>query len=104
MRVRIHNLEAGRVEKEFRTHDAPITDIQWHPKGQYIVTCSEDLTVKISDFARKMALIEELRGFERPPRRAFISPDNQKLGVASYRGAGEKVDFYEIEAFRNRNQ
>ncbi len=104
MRVRIHNLEAGRVEKEFRTHDAPITDIQWHPKGQYIVTCSEDLTVKISDFTRKMALVEELRGFERPPRRAFISPDNQKLGVASYRGAGEKVDFYEIEAFRNRNQ
>lgn len=103
MRVRIHNLETGKVEKECRTHDAPITDIQWHPKGQYIVTCSEDLTVRISDFTRNMALVEELRGFERPPRRAFISPDNQKLGVASYRGTGEKVDLYEVEAFRVRN-
>jgi WD40 repeat protein len=104
MRVRIHNLETGTVDKEFRTHDAPITDIQWHPKGRYIVTCSEDLTVRVSDFSRNMALVEELRGFERPPRRVFISPDNQKVAVASYRGSGEKVEIYDVEVFRVRNQ
>jgi WD40 repeat protein len=104
MRVRIHNLETNEVEKEFRTHDGPITDIEWHPKGQYIVTCSEDLTVRVSDYPRNMALVEELRGFERAPKRLFISPDNQKLGVITTRGTSERAEIYDIEAFRVTNR
>jgi serine/threonine protein kinase/WD40 repeat protein len=100
MRVRIHNIERDHVEKEFRTHDGPITDIEWHPRGQYIVTCSEDMTVRISDYQRNMALVEELRGFERAPKRLFISPDNQKLGVIASRGTSDKAEIYDIEAFR----
>ena len=104
MRVRIHNLETDHVEKEFRTHDGPITDIEWHPRGQYIVTCSEDLTVRVSDYPRNMALVEELRGFERAPKRLLISTDNQKLGVITTRGTSERAEIYDIEAFRVTNR
>ncbi len=104
MRVRVHNLEKDQVEKEFRTHDGPITDIEWHPRGQYIVTCSEDMTVRISDYPRNMALVEELRGFERAPKRLFISPDNQRLGVIATRGTSDRAEIYDIEAFRVTNR
>jgi hypothetical protein len=51
-----------------------------------------------------MALVEELRGFERAPKRLLISTDNQKLGVITTRGTSERAEIYDIEAFRVTNR
>ncbi len=104
MRIRIRNAETLAVEREFRAHDGPITDVAWHPKQPVLVSASEDLTVRFWNLKTGIQL-GELHGIasqpEQRPERLIISPNGQFLGV---RSAAFGVGFFEPPAFQLGNR
>ena len=84
MRLRLRNGKTLGIEREFRTHDAAISDVEWHPKLPLLVSSSEDLTVRIWNI-KDTHLIEELHGIasqpDQRPERVIISPDGSLLAV-----------------------
>jgi hypothetical protein len=104
MRIRIRNAETLEVEKEFRAHDGPLTDVAWHPTLPILATASEDLNVRFWDLESGLQL-GELHGIasqpEQRPERLVISPDGRLLGVrCSTFGLG----FFEPAAFQPKKR
>jgi serine/threonine protein kinase/WD40 repeat protein len=100
MRIRLRNPETLAVEKEFRAHDGPVTDVAWHPKLPVLASASEDLNVRFWNLKTGIQL-GELHGIasqpEQKPERLAISPSGQFLGV---RCAAFGVGFFEPPAFQ----
>ncbi len=88
------------VEKEFRAHDGPVTDVAWHPRLPVSVSASEDLNVRFWNLETGIQL-GELHGIasqpEQRPEKLTISPNSQFLGV---RCAAFGVGFFEPTAFQ----
>ncbi|NBV33617.1 MAG: hypothetical protein EBR81_07490 [Proteobacteria bacterium] len=84
MRLRLRNGQTLQIDREFRAHDAAISDVEWHPKLPLLVSSSEDLTVRIWNL-KDTHLIEELHGIasqpDQRPERIVISPDGSLLAV-----------------------
>ena len=99
MRIRLRNSETLAVEKEFRAHDGPVTDVAWHPRLPVLVSASEDLNVRFWNLETGIQL-GELHGIasqpEQRPEKLTISPNGQFLGV---RCAAFGVGFFEPTAF-----
>jgi serine/threonine protein kinase/WD40 repeat protein len=100
MRIRLRNAQTLAVEKEFRAHDGPVTDVAWHPKQPMLASASEDLNVRFWSLKTGIQL-GELHGIasqpEQRPERLTISPNGQFLGV---RSAAFGVGFFEPPAFQ----
>lgn len=98
-RIRIRNSWTLDVEQEFRAHDGPVTALAWHPRMPFLVTASEDLTVRIWDLGTGR-MLEELRGFasqpEHHPEVLSISPDGTTLIIQS----GPTMGVYHPKTFR----
>jgi serine/threonine protein kinase/WD40 repeat protein len=98
MRIRLRNAETLAVEKEFRAHDGPLTDVAWHPGQPVLASASEDLNVRFWNLETGIQL-GELHGIasqpEQRPERLTISPDGRFLGV---RSAAFGVGFFEPPA------
>jgi WD40 repeat protein len=96
MRVRLRNAQTLEIEREFRAHDGPVSDVEWHPKLPLLVSASEDLTVRIWNL-KDGHLMEELHGLasqpEQRPERISISGDGRILAV---KGGSLPVGLYEI--------
>jgi WD40 repeat protein len=104
MRVRIRNAETLEVEKEFRAHDGPLTDVAWHPTLPILATAAEDLNVRFWDLESGLQL-GELHGIasqpEQRPERLVISPDGLLLGV---RCSAFGLGFFEPAAFQPKKR
>jgi serine/threonine protein kinase/WD40 repeat protein len=69
-----------REGKTFRVHDAPVTDVAWHPKLPFLATASEDRRVRIWN-VETGRLVEEIGFFHRLPLRLDWSPDGRNLAA-----------------------
>jgi serine/threonine protein kinase/WD40 repeat protein len=100
MRIRIRNADTLAVEKEFRAHDGPVTDLAWHPTQPVLVSASEDLNVRFWSLTNGIQL-GELLGIgaqpEQRPEQLTISPDGKFLGV---RSSAFGVGLFEPAAFQ----
>ncbi|RFC46278.1 MAG: pTyr [Verrucomicrobia bacterium] len=105
MRLRLRNGKTLAVEREFRAHDAPISDVEWHPKLPLLVSSSEDLTVRVWNL-NDGHLVEELHGIasqaEQRAERVAWSPDGRTLAVAA--GGNQTVGFYEMASTKPKPQ
>jgi len=90
MRLRLRNGQSLQIVREFRAHDAAISDVEWHPKLPLLVSSSEDLTVRIWNL-KDTHLIEELHGIasqpDQRPERVATSPDGSLLAIKAGGGA-----------------
>jgi WD40 repeat protein len=100
MRIRIRNADTLAVEKEFRAHDGPVTDLAWHPTQPVLASASEDLNVRFWSLTNGIQL-GELLGIgaqpEQRPEQLTISPDGKFLGV---RSSAFGVGLFEPAAFQ----
>lgn len=104
MRIRLRNAQSLAVEREFRAHDAPVTDVDWHPKLPVIISSSEDLTVRIWNL-KDGHVLEELHGIatqpEQRPERIATSPDGLAVAI---RTGGSGFGLYEPAALKPKKK
>ena len=81
-RVRIRSADTLEIipEGEMRVHDGPVTCAVYHPTLPYVITSSEDLSVKIWNY-KTGALLERFAVFRRVPLDLMVSADGKTLGV-----------------------
>ena len=105
MRLRLRNGKTLAVERDFRAHDAAISDVEWHPKLPLLVSSSEDLTVRVWNL-NDGHLVEELHGIasqaDGRPERVAWSPDGRILAVST--GGNNSVGFYEMKSAKPKPQ
>ncbi len=60
-------LESGTCQLSLASHNRPITDLAWHPKGEQLATCSLDNSIHLWDWPVLKALLDPSRGAAAQP-------------------------------------
>ena len=84
-KIRIRDGATLGVLREFRTHNAPLTALAWHPTLPIVATASEDLAIRVWNIDTGLRL-EELRGPLSPPSVLSFSPSGHRLATAARDG------------------
>ncbi len=99
MRFLIRYAQTLKVNRELRTHDAPLTVVAWHPSLPCVATASEDRRVKIWDL-RTDNEVKKIVSFVGVPSNLLWSPDGKTRGVLRV-GESYFVDLFKIDAATN---
>ncbi len=83
--VRLRDGATLEVQREFRTHNAPITALAWHPTRAILATASEDLVIRLWNLDSGTRL-EELRGPPSPPSVLSFSADGTRVATEARDG------------------
>jgi WD40 repeat protein len=75
-------LDLDRPLLTLRGHQSWIFSVAWHPDGQKLISCSEDLTLKLWDI-RTGQCLHTLVGHQKPIWSVVWSPDGQSLASSS---------------------
>lgn len=101
-RIRIRNAETLEVVRELRVHDEEVVSVGWHPTLPFIVTSSEDQSVRIWN-VQTGALVEEMGNLNGALGNLILSPDGRSVGgELKAKGVSSRpFQLYEPASFRS---
>jgi WD40 repeat protein len=82
-------LRSGQIATDYRQeldwlfgHEATVTDLDYTPDGNYVVSCSRNGSVKVWDIAKKR-VVRDLAGVSKNAWAVRVSPDGKLIAVGS---------------------
>jgi len=85
--MQVFDLRTNRLIQHYKAHSAPVNSVAWHPSGNFLISTSEDTTLKVWDM-REGHLFYTMHGHEGATNSCVFSPSGDFFASG---GADEQV-------------